>query len=241
MITMTDAEALELQDFLNTSKAHIEALAEASAGWQARAEAAEATLASCNRARQAAEAECERLREQVAQAKVDGANEEHSLHWMSENMEIAALRKQVATLEIDHEKLLAMVVDLQDDYSNALKGAYIAEAKVSDLNEQVASLSHTNAVMAGDYGECQQEVECLREQVAALARQSASHDFLSDAKDEIWELFVAVRDDFDGSEYQQGKKDGLHSALALLGTPEMIAFNREGGMANAANTSQDAR
>lgn len=31
----------------------------------ARADAAEATLASCNRARQAAEAECERLREQV--------------------------------------------------------------------------------------------------------------------------------------------------------------------------------
>ena len=40
-------------------------LAETSAAI-ARAEAAEATLASCNRARQAAEAECERLREQVA-------------------------------------------------------------------------------------------------------------------------------------------------------------------------------
>jgi len=134
----------------------------------ARAEAADATLASCNRARQAAEAECERLREQVAQAKADGANEERSLHWMSESVEVQRLREQVATLEIDHEKLLAMVVDLQDDYSNALKGAYIAEAKVSDLNEQVASLSHTNAVMAGDYGECQQEVERLREQVATL-------------------------------------------------------------------------
>jgi len=71
----------------------------------------------------------------------------------------------------------------------------------------------------------------LREQVATLARQSASHDFLSDAKDEIWELFVAVRDDFDGSEYQQGKKDGLRSALAILGTPEMASFNRGGGMA----------
>ncbi len=106
----------------------------------ARAEAAEATLASCNRARQAAEAECERLREQVAQAKADGANEERSLHWMSESVEVQRLREQVATLEIDHEKLLAMVVDLQDDYSNALKGAYIAEAKVSDLNEQVATL-----------------------------------------------------------------------------------------------------
>ena len=40
-------------------------LAETSAAI-ARAEAADATLASCNRARQAAEAECERLREQVA-------------------------------------------------------------------------------------------------------------------------------------------------------------------------------
>ena len=64
----------------------------------ARAEAADATLASCNRARQAAEAECERLREQVAQAKADGANEERSLHWIRENMELVALRKQVATL-----------------------------------------------------------------------------------------------------------------------------------------------
>ena len=127
-----------------------------------------ADLSAAERAREAAEAECERLRAQVAQAKADGSNEERSLHWMRENTEIAALRKQVATLETDHEKLLAMVVDLQDDYSNALKGAYIAEAKVSDLNEQVASLSHTNAVMAGDYGECQQEVERLRKQVATL-------------------------------------------------------------------------
>lgn len=46
----------------------------------------------------AAEAEVERLRQKVAQAKVDGANEERSLHWMSENMELVALRKQVATL-----------------------------------------------------------------------------------------------------------------------------------------------
>ena len=71
----------------------------------ARAEAAEATLASCNRARQAAEAENDRLRKQVAQAKVDGANEERSLHWMSENMEIAELREQVATLEALRDEL----------------------------------------------------------------------------------------------------------------------------------------
>ena len=97
----------------------------------------------------------------VAQAKVDSANEERSLHWMSENMELVALRKQVATLRL----------------------------------------------------------------------HCASYDFLSDAKDEIWELLIAVRDSFDGSEYQQGKKDGLRSALAILGTPEMTSFNRGNGMA----------
>lgn len=57
-----------------------------------------ADLSAAERAREAAEAECERLRAQVAQAKVDGANEERSLHWMRENMELVALRKQVATL-----------------------------------------------------------------------------------------------------------------------------------------------
>jgi len=83
-----------MDDILTPTEKMARALKNASA----RAESAEATLASCNRARQAAEAECERLREQVAQAKVDGANEERSLHWMSENMELVALRKQVATL-----------------------------------------------------------------------------------------------------------------------------------------------
>ena len=85
MITMTDAEALELQGFLNTSKAHIEALAEASAGWQARAEAADATLASCNRARQAAEAECERLRAELSVARdlLSGVPE-HSAGWYAD-------------------------------------------------------------------------------------------------------------------------------------------------------------
>ena len=39
--------------------------------WQARAEAAEATLASCNRARQAAEAECEWLRQELATVAAD--------------------------------------------------------------------------------------------------------------------------------------------------------------------------
>jgi hypothetical protein len=55
---------------------------------------------------------------------------------------------------------------------------------------------------------------------------TANIEYLQNAKDEIFELFCDVRDKFDGSEYQQGKKDGLRLALALLGMPEMTAFNR---------------
>lgn len=94
---------------------------------------------------------------------------------------------------------LDRIVDERDDA--------IARAEAAE-----ATLASCNRARQAAEAEC----ERLREQIAALARQSASHDFLSDAKGEIWELFVAVRDDFDGSEYQQGKKDGLRSALALL-------------------------
>ena len=69
----------------------------AEAAEQKLREIAQFTLKTNTRA-EAAEAECERLRAQVAQAKADGANEERSLHWMRENTEIAALRKRVATL-----------------------------------------------------------------------------------------------------------------------------------------------
>ena len=85
-----------------------------------------------------------------------------------------------------------------------------------DEPNQDADIAEEISWLRRQRDDARSEAVCLREQVAALARQSASHDFLSDAKDEIWELFVAVRDDFDGSEYQQGKKDGLRSALALL-------------------------
>ncbi len=54
----------------------------------------------------------------------------------------------------------------------------------------------------------------------------ANLEFLQQAKQEIFELFEEVREKFDGSEYQQGKKDGLRLALALLGNPEMTKFNR---------------
>lgn len=54
----------------------------------------------------------------------------------------------------------------------------------------------------------------------------ANLDYLENAKFEVFRLFVEVRDRYDGSEYQQGKKDGLRIALALLGNPEFTEFNR---------------
>lgn len=75
-------------------------------------------------------------------------------------------------------------------------------------------------------------VQFTKEQELAMAIESL--EYLSNAKDEIFELFQRVRDDFDGSEYMQGKKDGLRIALALLGIPEMLQFNRGGGMAREA-------
>ncbi len=48
----------------------------------------------------------------------------------------------------------------------------------------------------------------------------AALEYLTDAKFQIFEYYVAVVDDFDGSEYQQGKKDGLRIAMAMLGNPE---------------------
>ena len=50
--------------------------------------------------------------------------------------------------------------------------------------------------------------------------------FLEKAKEEIYDYFLEVREDFDGSEYQQGKKDGLRIALTFLGCDNMIEFNR---------------
>ena len=63
---------------------------------------------------------------------------------------------------------------------------------------------------------------------AKLAAAQLRGEFLSSAKNDIFDLFVAVRDGFDGSEYQQGKKDGLRTALALLGNDGLDSFNRGG-------------
>jgi hypothetical protein len=59
-----------------------------------------------------------------------------------------------------------------------------------------------------------------------LRCDAAGNEYLSNGKQEIWELLESVRESFDGDEYTQGKKDGLRSALALLGNPEMVDFNR---------------
>ena len=56
----------------------------------------------------------------------------------------------------------------------------------------------------------------------------ANYEFLIEGKDQIWELLIQVGDDFDGSEYQQGKKDGLRTALALLGNVELRPLIRGG-------------
>lgn len=65
-----------------------------------------------------------------------------------------------------------------------------------------------------------------------LRMQLASLEYLLNGKDEIFELLCQVRENFDGTEYMQGKKDGLRTALALLGMPEMLMFNRGNGMSD---------
>lgn len=65
-----------------------------------------------------------------------------------------------------------------------------------------------------------------------LARMDkAGLEYLSDGKDKIFELLCEVRDHFDETEYMQGKKDGLRTALALLGNIEMLCLNRGNAMA----------
>ena len=55
--------------------------------------------------------------------------------------------------------------ELIDDQGKVMT---VQMAEVERLRERVAALSHTNAVMAGSYGECQQALDAMREQVATL-------------------------------------------------------------------------
>ena len=74
------------------------------------------------------------------------------------------------------------------------------------------------------------DVEAVR--LGLLAQMNnAGLEFLSDGKHSIFELLMKIRDDFDGTEYMQGKKDGLRTALALLGVSDMLSLNRGGGLA----------
>ena len=73
------------------------------------------------------------------------------------------------------------------------------------------------------------ELDTLRTENVRLRLELAGTEYLSEGKFAIFELFVSVHETFDGSEYQQGKKDGLRTALALLGDVEMADFNRGQG------------
>lgn len=73
------------------------------------------------------------------------------------------------------------------------------------------------------------ELQKVTNELNRLRLELAGTEYLSDGKFAIFELFVSVHETFDGSEYQQGKKDGLRTALALLGDVEMADFNRGQG------------
>jgi hypothetical protein len=74
----------------------------------------------------------------------------------------------------------------------------------------------------------QAKITRLQAQIDTLQLDNASSEYLSNGKQEIFELFEKIRESFDGSEYQQGKKDGLRLALALLGNPGLEQFNQDG-------------
>lgn len=50
------------------------------------------------------------------------------------------------------------------------------------------------------------------------------------ARREIYDVYRETLKKFDGSEYQQGKKDGLRIALAILGDTDLIDFVRGGNL-----------
>jgi len=73
-----------------------------------------------------------------------------------------------------------------------------------------------------------EDVEAVR--LCLIARMNnAGLRYLSDGADKIFEIFVELAGNFDGSEYQQGRKDGLRIALSLLRDPKWADFNRGKG------------
>jgi len=51
-------------------------------------------------------------------------------------------------------------------------------------------------------------------------------EYLRDRIHEFFELFCDFVDDFDGTEYQQGKKDGMRIALSFISDPSWGGLNR---------------
>ncbi len=98
-----------------------------------------------------------------------------------------------------------------------------------------APLLYNHADFATRQLELSNEIYALQHHIEELEARCHSEEFLSNGRQEIFDLLEAVRAKFDGTEYQQGKKDGLRSALALLGTPEMISLNRGGNQASPTN------
>lgn len=60
---------------------------------------------------------------------------------------------------------------------------------------------------------------------------NAQLDNYEEQKDQLLDLFQKVRENFDESEYQQGKKDGIRIALTFFTGNDWVRFNRGGKVA----------
>lgn len=83
--------------------------------------------------------------------------------------------------------------------------------------------------------ELQTEIAQLKQELAQARLRAAGAEFLDNATDKIFELLLEVSENFDGSEYRQGQKDGLRQALALLRDPAWANLNRGRGGASPTN------
>lgn len=79
------------------------------------------------------------------------------------------------------------------------------------------------------------EIAQLKQELAQAKQRAAGAEFLDNAADKIFELFLEVSENFDGSEYRQGQKDGLRQALSLLRDPSWGNLNRGRGGAGPTN------
>ena len=59
----------------------------------------------------------------------------------------------------------------------------------------------------------------------------AQLEYIQEQIHSFFELFCDFVDEFDMSEYQQGKKDGMRIALSFISDPSWADLNRGGSMA----------